>query len=160
MFKCSHAVLSMIFGILGKFCIGIGNQKNSIGFFFVDEKSKQKKMSKIILVENFLGRKFFDRKKKVGRTFFGRKKSSKNQSFFDDFFSTKKFSTNFFFSIKKISTQKIFFAQKLCSTIFCLDFPSTKKNPIEIFWLPIPMRNFPKIPKIILRTACEHLSKR
>ena len=26
-------------------------------------------------------------------------------------------------------------------------------------WLPIPMGNFPKIPKITLRTACEHFKK-
>ena len=31
--KWSHAVLSVIFGILGKFPIGIGNQQFSIGFF-------------------------------------------------------------------------------------------------------------------------------
>ena len=27
---------------------------------------------------------------------------------------------------------------------------------IKFFWSPIPILNFPKIPKITLRTACDH----
>ena len=43
--KCSHAVLSVIFGILGKFPIGIGIQ-----IFFIESFFRRKK-SKTILVE-------------------------------------------------------------------------------------------------------------
>ena len=31
-----------------------------------------------------------------------------------------------------------------------------EKIPMKMFWLHIPMSNFPKIPKTILRTAREH----
>ena len=49
----------MIFGIFGKFPIGIGNQKISIGFFFADEKSKQKITGKKSVRKLFFGGRFF-----------------------------------------------------------------------------------------------------
>ena len=57
--KCSHAVLSVIFGILGKFPIGIGIQIFFIESFFRRKKSKTILVEKKKLVEKyFLGRFF------------------------------------------------------------------------------------------------------
>ena len=57
--KCSHAVLSVIFGILGKFRIGIGNQIFFIESFFVEKNPKHFGRRKKKLVEKyFLGRFF------------------------------------------------------------------------------------------------------
>ena len=86
------------------------------------------------------------------------KKIIENQSFFDDFFFDQFFSINFFFD-QKFSIQKIFFDQKHFSTKMFWDFFPTKNYPIKKNWLPIPIRKFPKIPKIALRTACGHFKK-
>ena len=45
------------------------------------------------------------------------------------------------------------------STKMCWNFFRRKKLSMKKIWLPIPMGNFPKIPKITLRTACEHFKK-
>ena len=57
----SHNFLSVIFGILGKFGIGIGDPKN------FGRKNFRRKKSENFLVENFWDQKFsiFDRKKIV-----------------------------------------------------------------------------------------------
>mgnify|MGYP003724296293 CR=1 FL=1 len=151
MFKCSHAVLSMIFGILGKFGIGIGNQIFLIGYFFVD-----KKIQNIFVENNFWSNNNFWVEKNLIEKKVGRKKFDRKKIIFSMiFFSTKKFSTNFFFDQtifdpKNIFRPNIFFDKNV------LDFFSTKKLSIKKCWLPIPIPNFPKIPKIALRTACEH----
>ncbi|SVD38460.1 uncharacterized protein METZ01_LOCUS391314, partial [marine metagenome] len=82
--------------------------------------------------------------------FLVKKKHRKIRFFFDH----KKFD-QLFFDQQFFDPQNIF-DQKLFSTKMFLIFLSTKKYPITKIWLPIPMRNFPKIPKITLRTACEH----
>ena len=61
-------------------------------------------------------------------------------------------------SVQKIDPKNIFqptffFDQNV------FEFFRRKKLSMKQIWLPIPMRNFPKIPKITLRTACEHLKK-
>ena len=85
----------------------------------------------------------------------------KNRSIF--FWSTKflvgKIFGRVFFPIDKKIDPKNIFQPTFFSIIFCFDFSSTKKNPIKKIWLPIPMGNFPKIPKIALRTACGHFLK-
>ena len=61
-------------------------------------------------------------------------------------------------SIQKIDPKNIF-----QPTFFFdqngFEFFRRKKLSMKKIWLPIPMRNFPKIPKITLRTACEHFKK-
>ena len=66
--------------------------------------------------------------------------------FLDRFFRSKLFDPRNIFRPKFIFDQNI------------LDFFVDEKI-FDQKKLPIPMRNFPKIPKIILRTACEHLKK-
>ena len=141
-------------------------KKNRSNIFWTKQKSWSKNIDRFFLsVENFLVDFFWTRKnfrpkkisvekkklieKKVGRKKIDRKQIIENQSFFDVFFSIKKFATNFF-SSKNVSIQKIFFDKNV------LGFFSTKNCRIKKCWLPIPIRNFPKIPKIILRTACDH----
>ena len=223
----------MIFGILGKFPIGIGNQIFFIESFFRRKKFKTILVEKKSWLKNIFWVDFLDRFYVVGT---GpdqppRRKSSKNHgnpsqiikndvfftnfvwtvlhhylelgagiwtgakrdsefSFYDFFFieqksvgnkfwpkknRSKKNSVEFFWSTKflvgkifgwvfffdrKKSTQKIFFKQ-----LFFLRpkwfwfFFRREKTFNEKIWLPIPMGNFPKIPKITLRTACEHFKK-
>ena len=59
----------------------------------------------------------------------------------------------------KKSTTKNIFRPTFFSTKMFLDFFRRKKLSMKKIWLPIPMGNFPKIPKITLRTACEHFKK-
>ena len=67
-----------------------------------------------------------------------------DQIFFDQlFFRSKKVRFKKHFSSKNIFRQK-------CFGIF-----RRQKNPIGNFWLPIPIPNFPKIPKITLRKPCD-----
>ena len=65
--------------------------------------------------------------------------------------------------MKKFRPKNIFDQQKK-STKKCFDqkFPDFFRRKFfrpEIFGLPIPIPNFPKIPKITLRTACDHFKK-
>ena len=78
--KCSHAVLSVIFGILGKFPIGIGIQIFFIESFFRRKKSKTILVGKKSWLKNIFWVDFLDRFYVVGT---GpdqppRRKSSKN----------------------------------------------------------------------------------
>ena len=49
---------------------------------------------------------------------------------------------------------KFFWDQKI--SIFSRNFFRWKIFRPNFFWVPIPIPNFPKIPKITLRTACDH----
>ena len=88
-------------------------------------------------------RKLFDRKKNIS------KKSRKN-------WSSKNFQQIFFrseiFSIKILVDQKC--SSKIFSTV-CFDFFSIKNVRPIFFGSPISIPNFPKIPKITLRTLCD-----
>ena len=86
-------------------------------------------------------------RKKFGRDFFGRQK-----------FWSAKFLVEFFFRSKKIDPKNIF-QPTFFSTKMFWNFFRRKKLSMKKIWLPIPMGNFPKIPKITLRTACEHFKK-
>ena len=97
------------------------------------------------------------------------KKSIKKKTRSENYWSTKilvgkifgrqNFWSSFFFSIEKNRPQKIFFDQLFFSTKMFLNFFRRKKLSMKKIWLPIPMGNFPKIPKITLITACKHFKK-
>ena len=77
---------------------------------------------------------------KIFRTFFEISKFWIFIDFFNDFFSTKN---------RKMLVPKKHFDQK------CSDFFRRKMFRPIFFRVPISIPNFPKIPKIILRTACD-----
>ena len=120
----------MIFGIFGKFGIDIGEQKYFSANIFDRKNFRSKKKSKMFGRKNFRSKKidFF-------RDFF------RSKYFFDQTFSG--FFFDRFFSIKMFDL----FFRTFFSTIFFLHF---------FLGSPISIPNFPKIPKITLRTACDH----
>ena len=116
------------------------------------------KKIRTLLVEKYFWTKifrFFDRKKNRWKSQWKFKilrfrkifeKKQKSQNFeFSLTFSTKIFSTK----NRKILVPKIFFDQTFS------DFFRRKMFRPKIFRVPISIPNFPKIPKIILKTACD-----
>ena len=137
----SHNFLSVIFGILRKFRIGICDRKNVHRKIFDRTNFDRKiifknKFSKNICREknrNFFGRKFFRSKMfDFFRKFFDRK-----------FFQPKKIG---FFSSKKIFPRKLFFGRKIFRSKI------VRQN---VFRSHIPIQKFLKIPKITLRKLCD-----
>ena len=136
----SHDFLSMIFGILGKFGIGIGDQKYFCRKIFV-ENVFRKKCRKKMLVENmtFLKKIEISKILKIEMLKFSKfpiLRFSKFSKF--RFFQKCHFSTNFFFDI--------FFEHFFDENVFRQKY----------FWTPIPIPNFTKIPKNTLRRAWDH----
>ena len=97
-----------------------------------------------------------------------RKKSEKNVWSKKYIFDRKKidqhFFENYFFDRKKIQKKMVdFFQSKICffGQPFFRHFFSKKNSTIffreQYFWSPIPIPNFPKIPKIqnMKKTSCE-----
>ena len=121
MFKCSHAVLSMIFGILGKFGIGIGNQKISIGFFS-STKNRNKKLTKIMF-----GRIFLIEKKSWLKNFWSKKIIEKSK-FFRWFFFDQKFFDQLFFRSKNCRPKKYFSTKNYFRQFFVWIFRRRKKS--------------------------------
>ena len=147
----SHNFLSAIFGILGKFGIGIGNPKFSGRFFFRRKKSEN------CFVENILGPKKFD--------FWSKKNSMKKLLKIQNFEISKNFRKIFeiskfwifidFFNENFFDQKSIFFGPKFFFDKTFSDFFRRKFCRSIFFRVPISIPNFPKIPKIILRTACD-----
>ena len=135
----------MIFEILGKFRIGIGNQKFSIGFFFVDEKSKQKIVENNFWSKNIFWVEKFLIEKKSWSKFLVEKNHRKNFDFSMIFFDQKIFDQFFFdqkfFDPKNIFRPKIifdnflfgFFVDEKSDQFFLItysdaEFPQDSKN--------------------------------
>ena len=114
----SHAVLSVIFGILGSSGIDIGDPT-----FFTEKKNRK------FLIEK------------------------KNRIFFDQHFSIVYRIFCCWKSQWKFKILKFRFFRK--NTKSFLDFFRRKIFRPENFGSPIPIPNFSKIPKIILRTPCD-----
>ena len=109
------------------------------------------------MVEIFLGRKIFDflvEKKSL-------KKSMKIQNFeisifFEHFSKFQNFEFSLTFSTKFFSTKKPkTFGPKNCSIKKFSIFFRRKMFRPKNFRSPIPIPNFPKIPKIMLRKPCD-----
>ena len=163
----SHNFLSVIFGILRQFWIGICGRNFSRRKFF-DRKKSENFWSKKIWSKFLVGRKYFligfffieifDEIFFRPNIFFDRKIFLVEKNFIENFDeknpikkyfrSTKNFDQIFFdpisFSTKNYFRQNVF------------GFFVDEKIFDQKIWLPIPMANFPKIPKIILRTASDH----
>ena len=97
--KWSHAVLSVIFGILGKFPIGIGNQKKSSKVFFVEKNSNTFWSKKKLVEKYFLGWFFLSIEEKKLDQKFCRPKKFDRFFFRSIFFGQNLFSTDFFSTI-------------------------------------------------------------
>ena len=140
--KWSHAVLSTIFGILGKCGIGISDPKKLGEKFFVEKKIRQLLVEKKNWSKLLVGRKYF----LIG--FFSSKFSMnffRSKIFFDRkiFLIEKnhwkfrwKKSTIFFFDQQKISTKKL-------STNSFRIFFDEKKSP-RSFWVTYSDPKFPQ----------------
>ena len=133
---CSLTPVSMIFGILGKFGIGIGNQQIRSDFFS-STKNPNKNYRKYFLVEKYiLDRKNFDRKK-VGRIFFRpnnfRPTFFRSKNFRSKIFFGQNFSINFFFSTKKFRPNKYFSTKNYFRQFFVWIFRRRKKIRSKIF---------------------------
>ena len=142
----------MIFGILGKFRIEIGDPN-----FFCRKIFRRKKFQKSC-VENFLGPKNFV----FLSNFFSMKKLMKIQNFEISKIFRKKIEISKFwifinFFIEKFFDQKskIFGPKNFPTKSFRIFFRRKNYRPKK-FRAPISMPNDPKIPKIILRTAYDH----
>ena len=106
-------------------------QKN---IFSIDQK-KSKIFSK------FFGRKFLVEK------IFGRKNNFRSKILIDYFFGRKLFFRSKIFSTKIFRPKN--FRKKF-------EFFSTENFSIKIFWTPMSIQNFPRIPKIAPIKSCGH----
>ena len=85
----------------------------------------------------------------VQKNFVGKFFVEKNSNFFRKIFGRK-------FLAEKIFDQKIFEKnQKFPKQYFSRKFFHLEKNFSKIFWTPMSIQNFPKIPKIILKKSCD-----
>ena len=137
----------MIFGILGPFGIEIGDP------IFLSKIFSSKKKSEHFWSKIFWDQKIsiFVRKKIVEKVNENSKfRNFENFSKFQNFEFSLTFSSKFFSGKNRKCLVPIFFSTK-SFRIFFDDFFSTKKIGSHI---SIP--NDPKIPKITLRTACDH----
>ena len=138
-FNSSHAVLSIIFGFLGKFRVGevkIFWKK----IFFRDEKHFGRR-----------SKKYFSRPKKI-ENFSYEKVNDKWK--FQIFEEKMKFPFFIDFFIGFLS--KCFWSRKIFSGFFRKIFHLEKICFFKIFFTT-PTQNFPKNPKIILRNSCDEL---
>ena len=122
--SCSNNFLSAIFGIFGKFAIGIGNDKFSLRKIFVEQKCSSKKLGE-----------------------FPRDRARCHPS--DPHHQLPVTLTLLIFEIHLTFPQ----TKQEIDEYFC----STKNSRREKFSLPIPIANFPKIPKIALRKFYKQL---
>ena len=115
----------------------LSNIFSSIFFFKKDVPGKKVVEKNFDRKNIFWPKMFFDRKNKVNKVI------------------------HFFFRSKIFSIKKYFFDQNMFrplfffGTSFLIFFFRRKNFRQTIFGSPIPIPNFPKIPKIILRTACD-----
>ena len=142
---CSRNFLSTIFGIFGKFRIDIVKNKFE-KLFFQNEKNLCKKPKNL-----------FSRLKKCRKIFY--EKVNENRKFENsDFFrKNRNFQILYFHWLFHRKFSVFFFISKNNFLVFCSDFFSFWKNNVLILFFTISIRNFPKIPKIILRKSREQV---